>query len=201
MSVRRRLPDVPTSTADWRLVARTIRLVVGKPAYAAVAAVAGFVGLTLFVVSLNVSLVSTVVVGGSLPLGRRLAVLANLYPVVSGTAFTGVESAVLLTTASLIGANVALVTYHVREHVGGLRSGSGSLLGAVLGTLGAGCAACGSTLLAGVFSAFGVTGGLLLLPLEGLEFALASLVVLALSLYWVADGMRGGRIRGCPVDP
>lgn len=201
MSGRRRFPNVPTTPADWRLVARTVRLVLGKPAYAGVAIVAGVAGLTLFVLSLNRSLVSTLVVGGSLPLTRRLAVLVNLYPVVSETAFTAVESAVLLATAGLVGTNVALTAYHVREHVGGLRGGSGGLVGTVLGTFGAGCAACGSALLAGLLSAVGATGALLVLPLDGLEFALAALVVLALSLYWVADGMRGGRIRGCPVDP
>jgi hypothetical protein len=25
-------------------------------------------------------------------------------------------------------------------------------------------------------------------------------VVLILSLYWLADGMRGGTVAGCPVD-
>jgi hypothetical protein len=70
----------------------------------------------------------------------------------------------------------------------------------VLGTLGAGCAACGSAVLAGLLSLVGGSGLLLLLPLDGLEFALGSGVVLLLSVFWLADGMRGGEINGCPVD-
>jgi len=73
--------------------------------------------------------------------------------------------------------------------------------GVVLGVLGAGCAACGSTVLVGLLSLLGVSVSLVALPLEGLEFALGAVVVLVLSIYWLADGMRGGRVRGCPVDP
>ncbi|PSQ24893.1 hypothetical protein BRD04_00430 [Halobacteriales archaeon QS_9_67_17] len=46
----------------------------------------------------------------------------------------------------------------------------------------------------------GGSGLLLLLPLDGLEFALGSGLVLLLSVFWLADGMRGGEINGCPVD-
>ncbi|MFC6724776.1 hypothetical protein ACFQE1_10400 [Halobium palmae] len=51
-----------------------------------------------------------------------------------------------------------------------------------------------------VFSLFGASGLLLLLPLEGLEFSLLAGVALVLSMYWIADGMRGGEVNGCPVD-
>jgi FtsH-binding integral membrane protein len=70
----------------------------------------------------------------------------------------------------------------------------------VLGTLGAGCAACGSAVMVGLLSLVGVSTSVLFLPLDGLEFALGAVVVLALSIYWLSDGMRGGEINGCPVD-
>jgi hypothetical protein len=93
------------------------------------------------------------------------------------------------------------VTYHLREHGLSLSGGGGSAVGAVLGALGAGCAACGSALLVGILSLFGVSTSVLFLPLDGLEFALLALVALLLSIHWVADGMRGGQVAGCPVDP
>jgi hypothetical protein len=43
--------DLPTTRTDWRLVARTVRLVVGTPVYAVVAAVTAVVTLTGLVVS------------------------------------------------------------------------------------------------------------------------------------------------------
>ncbi|ELZ33738.1 hypothetical protein C472_14077 [Halorubrum tebenquichense DSM 14210] len=72
--------------------------------------------------------------------------------------------------------------------------------GVVLGMLGAGCASCGSAVLLGLLSLLSVSTSLLFLPLDGLEFALGVLVVLTLSIYWLADGMPGGEINGCPVD-
>lgn len=40
----------------------------------------------------------------------------------------------------------------------------------------------------------------LLLPFDGFEFVTLAAAVLLLSVFWLADGMRGGEIRGCPVD-
>ena len=198
MSVRERLPAVPSSADDWRLVGRTARLVLSVPTYTVVALLAAGVGLSLFVFSLNLPLVELALTG-TLPTSARFTILANLYPFV-GSAFDPIQGGLLVAVAVLFGADVAMVTYHLREH-GVSLSGGGSALGAVLGALGAGCAACGSALLIGVLSLFGVSASLLFLPLDGLEFALLALVALLLSMFWVADGMRGGRVAGCPVDP
>ena len=190
---------LPTRRDDWRLLARTARLVLSVPAYAAVAVVAAVASLTLFVVSQNVALVSDLVVGGSLPLDARLVVLAELYPFV-GTSYSPAAGVGLLLVAAAVGVDVAMVVYHLREHRLTV-SGSGSgLVGVVLGTLGAGCAACGPAILVGILSLVGATGLLTLLPFEGLELTALSLVALVLSMYWLADGMRGGEINGCPVE-
>ena len=191
--------SLPTRRTDWRLMTRTARLVLTLPTYAAVAAVASLVSLTGFVVSLNVPLVSNVVVGGSLGLGSRLTILAELYPFV-GTSFGPGQSLLLIAVALLTGVDIAIAAYHFREHGLDIQQGGAGAAGVVLGTLGAGCAACGSAILVGLLSLVGVSTSLLFLPLEGLEFALAALVVLTLSIYWLADGMRGAEINGCPVE-
>jgi hypothetical protein len=185
---------LPTRADDWRLMGRTARLVLGQPRYAAVAVVAALVALTGFVLSQNLALASDVA-AGRIP----ASVLPELYPFV-GTSFGPVTGSVVVLVAALVGVDIALVTYHVREHRLAAGGGGGSVVGVVLGTLGAGCAACGSAVLAGLLSLFGVAGAVTLLPLDGLEFALLALVALVLSIHWLADGMRGGEIRGCPVD-
>jgi len=190
---------LPTARDDWRLMGRTARLVLSVPGYAVLAVVAAVAALTLFVVSLNIPLVSDLVVGGSLPLSGRLTILLELYPFV-GTSFGPVQGALLLVVAVLTGVDVSMAIYHFREHGISLREGGSSTVGVVLGTLGAGCAACGSAVLLGLLGLFGVSTSLLFLPLDGLEFALLALVVITLSIYWLADGMRGGEINGCPVD-
>ncbi|WP_254545340.1 hypothetical protein [Halomarina pelagica] len=190
---------LPTRARDWRLTARTVRLVLTVPVYALLALVVAALGLTLFVLSLSPGLFGFVA-GGALPLGDRLAILLSLYPFV-GTEFGPLAGTLLVAVALLFGANVATLVYHLREHDLSAREGGASAVGLVLGTLGAGCAACGTAILAGVLSLFGLPAALTFLPLEGLEFALLALVALALSTYWLADGMRGGEVNGCPVDP
>jgi len=169
------------------------------PTYALIAVIAGVISLTAFVVSLNVPVFMDLVVGGTLPLSSRLAIVGELYPFV-GTNFTVVQGLLLVVVALLTGTDIAMVTYHFREHGFDIQQGGAGAAGMVLGTLGAGCAACGSAVMVGLLSLVGVSASVLFLPLGGLEFALGAVVVLTLSIYWLADGMRGGEINGCPVD-
>ncbi|WP_336359909.1 hypothetical protein [Haladaptatus sp. ZSTT2] len=190
---------LPTRGRDWRLMARTARLVVTIPLYAVVTFVGAFFGLTLFVFSLNPDLVGFALFSGTLPLENQLALLSGLYPFVSDS-FDLLVGSILVLIALLFGVDIAMVTYHLREHDLSVRQGSSGVAGLVLGTLGAGCAACGSVLIVGLLSLFGISVSLSFLPLDGLEFALLALVTLLLSIYWIAEGMRGGEINGCPVD-
>lgn len=194
-----RRPRVPTRRRDWRLLVRTVGLVLGIPAYALVAVAGAVGGLTLIVAGQNPSLVADVVVGGSLPLAARATVLVELYPFV-GTSYGPFAGALLLAVAALVGVDVALVSYHVREHGLGARQGAAGTAGAALGALGAGCGACGTVILSGLLSLAGATGLLTLLPLEGLELSLLAAGVLVLSVYWLTEGLRDGEVRGCPVD-
>nr|WP_318569005.1 hypothetical protein [Salinigranum marinum] len=191
---------LPTTRSDVRLVARTTRLVLSVPVYALFATLVALATLSAFVLSQNLALVGDVVLGGSLPLAARLRVLVELYPFV-GTSYSLLSGTALVVVAALTGVDLAMVAYHVREHGLSAEGSGGSAAGVVLGALGAGCAACGSAVLAGVLSLVGASGLALLLPFDGVEFAVLASVALVLSMYWLADGMRGGSINGCPVDP
>lgn len=188
---------LPTRRADWRLVGRTVRLVLGMPGYAVLALFLALTALSLFVFSRQLSLLRFVLSSG-LPLEARVTILSNQYPFL-GPGYEATTGVAVLVVAGLTGVNLAVVTYHVREH--GLSRGSGtSAVGVFLGLLGAGCAACGTAILAGLLSLVGAAGLVTALPLEGLELSGLAVVVLLLSLYWLAEGLRGGEIRGCPVD-
>lgn len=193
-----RLVRLPTRARDWRLMARTARLVVTIPLYATIALVAAVLGLTLFVLSQNLPLAGFLLTG-SLPLDSRLVILTEQYPFV-GTNYSVLQGLLLVVTAALVGVNVAMVVYHLREHALSAAEGTTSVAGVILGTLGAGCAACGSAVLAGVLSLFGATASLTVFPFDGLEFAALALVALVVSVFWLARGMRGGEINGCPVE-
>jgi hypothetical protein len=189
---------LPTRGRDWRLMGRTARLVLTVPGYALLAGLASVAALALFVFSLNLPLVAFALTGALAP-AARVDLLVSQFPFL-GPAFTPVQGLLLLAVAALTGVDVAMAIYHFREHGVSVRQGGTGAAGVVLGTLGAGCAACGSAVLVGLLSLLGVSTSLLFLPLDGLEFALGALVVLTLSVYWLADGMRGGEINGCPVD-
>lgn len=190
---------VPTRSRDWRLMGRTIRLVLSVPRYAVLSVTYGLVALSVFVLVRNLALLRQVVLFGDVPPRARLRVFLELYPGV-GAAYTAPQTVLLWATAGLVGVDLALVTYHLIEHSVSVRRGSGGMGGVLLGTIGAGCASCGSALLVGLLSVFGASGLVTLLPLDGLEFSLLALVVLLLSIHWIAEGLRGGTVRGCPVD-
>jgi len=194
-----KIPRLPTRRRDWQLMGRTARLVLTIPTYAVVGLTGAFAGLTLFVATQNLRPVLDLVLGGPLPLADRVTVLLGLYPFL-GSIYGAVTGTLLFVLAALIGVDVAMVVYHLREHGLSAREGSTSAVGLVLGTLGAGCAACGTAILAGLLSLFGATGLVTLLPLEGGELSVVAIVVVVLSIYWLADGMRGGDINGCPID-
>ncbi|WP_158056734.1 hypothetical protein [Halorussus halophilus] len=197
MSVGRLRVRLPTHADDWRLMGRTTRLVLESPVYAALAVLATVVSLSAFVVSQNFEL-ARFALTGPLALGDRVTILTGLFPFL-GTNYGPFSATILLAVAVLAGIDAALVVYHFKEHGFGMSESGGSAVGLALGALGAGCAACGSAILAGVLSLVGVAGAGTLLPLDGVEFSLLALVVLLLSIYWVAEGMRGGEIRGCPI--
>jgi hypothetical protein len=188
----------PTSADDWRLLGRTVHEVLSRPLYAAVAVVAAVVTLTVFVVSQNQRVILDIVVFGSgIPLAERVRFLSDLYPFL-GPAYGRIHGGLLILVAVLLGVNVTLVGYHIAELGIIARDGVVGGMAFVLGTVGAGCAACGSAVLVGVLSLFGVTGALTVLPFEGLEFLGLALVAIGLSIFQLAEGIASD--DACPVD-
>ena len=96
---------LPTRSADWRLMGRTARLVVTIPAYAVVALLGALLALSVFVASLNVTLVVDTL---SLPIGTtaKVETLLSLYPFV-GAAYTPIQGGLLVVVAG-VGALVVL---------------------------------------------------------------------------------------------
>lgn len=192
--------SLPTSRSDWRLLGRTVRLVIGHPSYAAIGLLVGALAAILMSVSQNLRFVLRVLLSDSVSLQLKYEFLTAMLPFL-GPQYDATHGVLIYAIAALTGANVALLAYHLIEHDLSVEGGSGSAAGVVLGTLGAGCAACGPGILAGIVGIVGGAGLLATLPYEGLEFSMLAVVVLVLSMFWLADGMRGGEIRGCPVEP
>lgn len=177
---------VPTASEEWRRFGRTTVRIVGRPTSLLVAVLAASAALTAFVASQNLNLFLTVVVFGEAAVPARLSFLLDLYPIV-GPKYGAVRGSLLVLTAGLVGANVAMATHRVRELGLVAREGwvgAGSVL---VGALGAGCAACGSVAAGALLSTLGVTASVAVLPLAGIEFLLLAVVGLAASLYSQTD--------------
>lgn len=189
---------LPVRVQDWRLIVRTVRLVLGIPRYAVLTVVSAGLALSLFVFSQNLTFVSFVLTG-PLSIANRLTALIELFPFI-GTSYGPLTGAVLVLVSLFTGANIALITYHFAEHDFSVRAGGTGTIAVGLAVLGAGCAACGSAVLAGLLGVAGATGVLTALPFEGLEFTVLALGLLVVSMHWLVRGLRGGQIRGCPVE-
>lgn len=68
--------------------------------------------------------------------------------------------------------------------------------GAVGGILAAGCPTCGAPLLA----LFGAPLALMFLPFKGLELKMVSLILLFLSIYWLAENVHQQLSRACKIN-
>jgi hypothetical protein len=191
---------LPTSVGDFRLLARTLRLVLTIPLYAVLTVFGAFGFLTAIAIWNQWELFS-VLTSSDAPysVSQRFEIFTTFYPLYGDNFQTTVEIA-LIAIAILVGINLSMLLYHLREHDLSVSGGSGSAVGVILGVLGAGCAACGSALLVGVLTFFGAGGLIATLPLHGVEVSFLAVPVMLLSTYWIADGMRGGEVRGCPID-
>ena len=188
---------LPTRRADLVLVGTTAWRVCSRPWYALAAILVSGLVLTTFAAAENLDLF-VFALTGPLTLAGRLSILGSQYPFLGVTTYP-LSEALLILLAIAGGINGAIAIYHFREHGLSIRDGGGGLLGLIVATLGVGCPTCGTAVLAGLLSLVGVTGGLSVLPFEGLSVAVLGLGMLGLSSYWLAEGMRSGAVEGCPV--
>jgi len=169
------------------MVFGTLIRVFGKAGYVVLALVVA--GMTLAVATLlpNMQLVTSVLVSSDMAAPTKFSLIASLLGSIA-TNFTGISAATTVAISLLFGMNVAMVAYVIAGKLkevsnGALATGS---LGALLGVLGLGCAACGSFLLLNFLAFFGAASLLALLPLRGVEFNLLALVLLVLAIVLAA---------------
>jgi hypothetical protein len=105
----------------------------------------------------------------------------------------GIAVATLAFAACLLfGANLAAVNVLARARAGG-RVSIAAGVGGLAGAFGAGCPTCGAFLL----SVIGVSGGLSVLPLAGIELWAGACLVMALSAWSAVRRLRTCRDQDC----
>lgn len=199
MTGRTTFQALPNTAADWRRMGRTARVVLTVPRYAVLALTSAAVVLSVVVVAVNLPVVDLALTG-TLPTSARTTMLLRLYPFV-GSGFGSLAAILALAVAAVFGVAIAMNTSYWRRRGTQDSSIPASRFGRSLLAIGAGCAACASTLVVGVLSLLGVPWVALVLPFDGLEFALLAVLPLLLSIHWAAEGLSDGRVVDSPGDP
>jgi len=107
----------------------------------------------------------------------------------------------LLLVGILFGINVSLIVFYVSRKQQGKKIESyqlTSLGGLISGILGIGCIACGSVIVTAIFGLAGATALYSIMPLHGYEFGLAGLVIILMSIRYIASRIEDPLV--CQVD-
>ena len=115
----------------------------------------------------------------------------GLYLLGTFSSATIVDSVVLILLGILTGINIVVLVAFIRRQKNLLasRGGALSISGMFLGLFGAGCASCGTALLAPILTALGLAGGLSWLPLHGLEISFVGIGLVVFSTWFVLRKM------------
>lgn len=110
------------------------------------------------------------------------------------TGFTFSLQIITIVISFLVGVNIALSFFYIKQKISFDRSHGISILGVLSGVLGIGCASCGSVLLSSVFGVSITVGIIGFLPLHGLEFEILGVILLMLSIYIVCKKIADPKV-------
>lgn len=164
-----------------------LRRVFARSSYLALAAALAVAAFLLAVWFPNFGLIGDVFGRSNAPFAVKIGVALSLLGGIV-TNFSLLSAAYTIAIAVLFGTNVAMIVYLLRQKRAGAAGqnvaiGSG---GVVSGVLGIGCAACGSLILSAMAPFLGTAGALAMLPLNGGEFGILSVVLLVVSLLFMS---------------
>lgn len=152
-------------------------------------ALSAAVSIVVFIITTwlpNFKLLWTIWSDPSIALGDKFIFPVRLLESIT-TNFTVLSATYTVAIALLVGINVALATYILREQrrqlsTAGITAGT---FGILSGSVGMGCAACGSLIVSSLLATVGGAGALALLPLRGGEFGLLGVVLLGIATYYL----------------
>ena len=165
---------------------RAFTKVFQRPLYLAIGILIGSTSFVFIIWLPNIGLVTEILFSSG-SLSERIALPVSLLGSIS-TNFTTLSASFVIAIAVLLGINVAMTTFFIRHRISSVRqSGAATgFIGTVSGMLGVGCAGCGSILLTTVLAWVGAGALIRLLPLQGEEFGIIGVILLAISIFLTA---------------
>lgn len=173
------------------MVVQALQKVFRKPAYLVLALI---VSASVFVFAVwlpNLRLILSIVSSPDISLSSKIELPLSLLGSIA-TNFTLLSASYTIVIAILFGMYIAMVIYFLKRRIrevgqGGIATG---FLGITSGVLGVGCGACGAFLLTSFLSLVGAGGILTFLPLQGSEFGILGVILLAIALYATAKQIK-----------
>lgn len=181
---------VPKKQKDISSAFHVCRIVLTSPLYLLLSLLYSLILLIIFIIPGNYLIFADFALFGSDPILMRVETFVELLPLFNITTYGTITGILMYITALVVGANLSLVTYYVKNSQPGLRRSAGSSFGTVLALIGSTCASCSPVFLTTLLSLLGLGGSLAILPLGGGEFLLLGLVLSILSIYWIAIELR-----------
>ena len=168
------------------MIFRAFKKVFQNPLYATIGILTGLTSFVFIIWLPNIGLVAEVLFSSG-SFSERIALPVSLLGTIS-TNFTTLSASFVIAMAILFGMNAAMTAFFIRRRISSVRQNgiTAGLIGTVSGTLGVGCAACGSILLTTVLAWVGTGALIQLLPLRGEEFGIAGVFLLAASVFLTA---------------
>ena len=156
-----------------------------RPAFVFVAIGVSFLAFLTAIWLANLELLKFVLFSEQFSIASKFKVIIASFGGIV-TNFHTTSMIVTLLVIALFGINVAMVSYYLKCKVALDRSAGAGLAGTVFGMMGVGCASCGSVLITTFFGAAFTASVVGVLPLRGLEFGLAGVLLLVTSIYFTS---------------
>lgn len=194
------IKDYIPSRNDFHATYRICSLVIMHPIYFTSWILLSPIFLIILLLPTDYDLIVNYIILGNQPLIDRLKILYQILPLTGSYTYSILTDVLFYIVSLAVSLNIILVLYHFTQHNISLTNSKGGTVATVIAIVGSGCASCGSALIVGIFSLFGLGGLLTALPLEGAEFLILAIIVTTYSTIWICKGLRGGEVRGCPID-
>jgi hypothetical protein len=171
-----------------QVVQNGLKAVFSYPSYLVIAFIGMIVGLAAALWALNLDLLRFVLFESGVVPGVKIEFFFGVYQSLFSE-IGSFQSLVLVMFGVLFGANIALLVYVLKRRFKQQKSlqGSGtSMTGLILASIGGGCAACGTSILAPLFATLGITS-LSFIRNVGLVAAIVGIVVIFYSVIKLSE--------------
>lgn len=177
-----------------RDVLKVLRDVLKKPGYLLLAFIVSFLIFSFAVWLRNFPLLGTILTSPAFSIPNKVILFVKFLGGIA-TNVTPFSASLIIAMSVLFGLNAALFAYYLVQQRQLPRKGGAGAIGALIsGMFGVGCASCGSFVLGSILASFGASGLIVLLPLRGEELSILSIILLALSIYWMSKSIQSTKI-------